>query len=323
MVKSRNGNNYLIASVFVSFLLVSLLATVLWFSPARADLGTFNLMFLLSGHSPQYSQDIQLFSQFLQSGDYLLIHNSTSQVPATVQQTQVVTSMVRPGVNVEPTVMYDKIAALTKQVPNLTKGVTFVFYDYENGTKFSPEFTTNETKSIGYFDQAENAVQQYNAKTGGNAKLLVSPSYSELKNATWDWGLAAKHMDAIDLQFESYTKHPSLFVYAPQVFAQVRQESPNTLVFVELSLNPKISTPQRTANDIYTLDGKGVNSFLPWYNQTSSDQSLILQQFFRVLPRNVPEHPTNLTAITVSSSQINLSWSAPKNSNYSAITGYK
>jgi len=219
--------------------------------------------------------------------------------------------------------MYDKIVDLTKQVPNLPKGVSYVFYDYENGTKFSPEFTTNETKSIGYFDQAEKKVHQYNAKTAGSAKLLVAPSYGELKKANWDWGLAAKHIDAIDIQFGGYTKYPSLFLYAPQVVAQIRQESPNTPVFIQLSLLPRKSTPQITANDIYTLDGKGVNNFLPYYNQTSSVQSTTLQQFFSLLPRSVPQSPTNLTTSAVSSSQINLSWSAPANSNYSAITGYK
>jgi fibronectin type 3 domain-containing protein len=112
-------------------------------------------------------------------------------------------------------------------------------------------------------------------------------------------------------------------LYAPQVVAQIRQESPNIPVFIQLSLLPRKSTPQITANDIYTLDGKRVNNFLPYYNQTSSVQYTTLQQFFSLLPRSVPQPPTNLTASAVSSSQINLSWSAPANSNYSAITGYK
>jgi hypothetical protein len=316
-------NNYRIASISILVLLLSSLATVSQFNPARAELGHFNLMFLLSIDSPQYSQDLQLFSQFLDSGDYLLIHDAASQMSNAIGQAQIAQSMVKPGVHVEPTMIYDKISNLAAQVPNLPKGVTFVFYDYENGTNFSPEFTTNETVSIGYFDQAENAVQQYNAKTGGTAKLIVAPSYGELKNAHWDWGLAAKHMDAIDVQFGGYTKYPSLFLYAPQVFSQIKLESPGTPVFIELSLLPNRSTPQITANDIYTLDGKGVNGFLPWYNQTSSNHTLILQQFFGVLPRSVPPLPTNLTATTTSSSQINLSWSAPANCTYCAITGYK
>src|SRR6267143_865640 len=317
-----NTSNHKVIVLF-SFLILFLLTITLSFNMVHASLPTFNLMFLLKADSPQYSQDMQLFSQFLESGDYLLIHDSTTQLPTTIQQAQVAQSMVKPGVIVAPTVMYDKIVDLTKQVPNLPKGVSFVFYDYENGTKFSPEFTTNETKSIGYFDQAENVVHQYNAKTAGSAKLLVAPSYGELKKANWDWGLAAKHIDAIDIQFGGYTKYPSLFLYAPQVVAQIRQESPNTPVFIQLSLLPRKSTPQITANDIYTLDGKGVNNFLPYYNQTSSVQSTTLQQFFSLLPRSVPQSPTNLTASAVSSSQINLSWSAPANSNYSAITGYK
>src|SRR5437016_13401424 len=37
----------------------------------------------------------------------------------------------------------------------------------------------------------------------------------------------------------------------------------------------------------------------------------------------VPSPPTNLTATTASSSQINLSWTAPSNNGGSAITGYE
>ncbi|TLX82718.1 MAG: fibronectin type III domain-containing protein, partial [Thaumarchaeota archaeon] len=36
-----------------------------------------------------------------------------------------------------------------------------------------------------------------------------------------------------------------------------------------------------------------------------------------------PQPPTGLSATTVSSSQINLSWTAPANNGGSAITGYK
>lgn len=289
---------------------------------AQSTLPTFNMMALLKTDSPAYQNDSQILFRYLENGDYLLIHGSASQFATTLQNVQAAKSEVRPGVTVIPTAMYTKIADITSQVPALPKGLGLVFYDYENGTGFSPEFTTNETVSIGYFDQAENAVRQYNANTGGSAKLLVAPSFGELRAANWDWGLAAKHMDMIDVQFGGYTKLSTLFKYAPPVVSQIGTESPGTPVFAELSLLPGRGSPPVTSGDIFSLDRDGVGGFLPWYDQSNTTQSAILQQFFGLLPRSVPLPPANLSSSAASPSQVDLAWSSPDR-NYSDISGYK
>ncbi len=285
------------------------------------NLPSFNMTAFLKTGSNAYQQDLQTLSSSLVRGDYLFIHGSKTEFPTTLQNVQAAKSEVQPGVNVGSAMFYAKIADLTSQVPTWPKGLDMVFYDYESGTSFSPEFTTDENQSIQYFDEAESSVRQYNTNTGGNAKLMVAPSYGDLRLANWDWGLAAKHTDMIDVQFGGYTNSSDLFKYATQVYSQIRQESPNTGTLIQLSLLPKMSTAQITSDDIYKLDSDGVEGFVPWYDESNTTQSVTLQQFFNLLPRSVPPPPANLTA-SASSSTISLSWSAPSGGTYD-ITGYK
>lgn len=289
---------------------------------AKMNLQPFYMMALLKTGSAAYPEDSQLFFQNMVPGDYLLVHGTLAEFPTTLTNVQQARAAVRPGVNVMATAMFDKVADIASQVPAWPKGLDLVFYDYENGTNFSPEFSGNETASIGYFDQAENAVKQYNANTGGSAKLLVAPSFSELRKYNWDWGLAASHMDMIDVQFGGYTELPSLFQYAPPVFLQIRQESPATTPFIELSLMPNRGTPAYVSNDTYVLDGDGVDGLLPWYSETNVTQSAVLQQFLDMLPRTVAPPPANLTATAVSSSQVTLGWNSVSNGTYD-VSGYK
>src|SRR5438445_708177 len=69
------------------------------------------------------------------------------------------------------------------------------------------------------------------------------------------------------------------------------------------------------ASTTYTYRVSSVNSF-----GASSPSNIASAKTFDVVP---PIAPTGLTATAVSSSQINLSWTAPTNNGGSAITGYK
>ncbi len=60
------------------------------------------------------------------------------------------------------------------------------------------------------------------------------------------------------------------------------------------------------------------------YRAITPTQSVILTAYYSTgSTTTVPSPPTDLTAVSVSSSQINLSWNAPTNNGGSTITGYK
>src|SRR5439155_12359393 len=177
------------------------------------------------------------FAKNLKPGDILFVSGSPKSDPSTViQQTLAAKAAVVPGVKVYSLKFYFTIADITANATKLPKGFDYIGYDYEKGIDYSPEFTTDETTSIGYFDLAQTAVKQYNVATGSNAKFMVTQPYGELQNENWDWGLSAKHMDTINMQMQGSIQDSNYQVLVTNMISQIRQGSPNTEAFVQVSI---------------------------------------------------------------------------------------
>ena len=253
--------------------------------PPSATTSSYHLVFFLqSTSSPSfYSDNLQLFAKYLKPDDILFITGSPrAHASKVLQQTQVAKSLVSAGVKVYSLQFYFKITDLVGNATKLPKGLDYIGYDYEKGNLYSPEFTTNETTSISYFDQAQAAIKQYNTATGSNAKFIVTPPYGELKNANWDWGRAAKHMDTINMQMQGLLHDPNYHDLVTTVVSQIRQGSPDTLLFVQVSISPARGTVQDNVNAISILKTLPIDGILVFYNNVQTSD---LQQLFTLLNR--------------------------------------
>lgn len=249
------------------------------FSKIKNGSRDYHLVFLVSSASPQYENNLNVFAKYLKRGDSLLVEGYENSESEIAQKMQKIKLMQNPGVNVNAIRIYNGIDDLTNKVPNLPKGFSYIGYDYEQGTGFSPEFTVNETRSAQYFDQARNAVQQYNLRTGGNASLILMPPFGQLGKLQWDWGHAAKHTGIMSIQFQAFIKDSNFLNYVVDTIARVKQESVSTKVLVQVSLVPTRGTPQDVLHAITLLHHLPIDSFLVFYhpNQTSD-----LEQFLHI-----------------------------------------
>ncbi|HJU13633.1 MAG TPA: hypothetical protein VJ792_04180 [Candidatus Nitrosotalea sp.] len=247
--------------------------------PGNLTARVYNLAFLANYANPNYNSTLNAISKHLKGGDYLFVEGVRgSQVREKMQE---IRSDVKNGVNVEGIIIYNSIQALTSGLQELPSGYNYIGYDYEKGSGFSPEFTTNESISTGYFDKAREAVEKYNTKTGSDAKLLIMPPYGELRTANWNWGVAARHADAIDIQLQAFIKNPRFLNYTLDAVGQIRQQSPTTKTFVQMSLVESRGTAMENMDAINTIRILPIDAFFMFYhpNQTSE-----VDQFLRLLP---------------------------------------
>jgi hypothetical protein len=254
-------------------------------SPLPSGTSNYHMVFLLqsTSSSAEYNANLALFAKHLKPGDTLFISgNPNSDVSTVLKKTQAAKAIVSPGVNVYSLKFYFNISHLIGNATKLPKGLDYIGYDYEKGAQYSPEFTTNEATSIGYFDAAQAAVKQYNDMTQSNAKLIVTPPYGELKSANWDWGQAAKHMGAIDMQTQAFLTAPNYGNIVTSLVSQIRHESPGTHLFIQTSIMPARGTAQDNANAINTIKTMPIDGILVFYGNT---QTLDLQQLFTLLGR--------------------------------------
>jgi hypothetical protein len=250
-----------------------------------ATTSSYHLVFLLQATaSPKtYSDNLDLFAKYLKSGDFLFITgNPKAHASKVLQQTQAARLVVSPGVKVYSLQFYFKIADLMGNTTKLPKGFDYIGYDYEKGNLYSPEFTANETTSVGYFDTAQAGVKNYNTITGSDARFMVTPPYGELKNAKWNWGQAAQHMDTINMQMQGFLRDSNYRDLVISLVSQIRQESPNTQLFVQVSISPARGTVQDNVNAINILKTLPIDGILVFYNNSQTSD---LQQLFTLLNR--------------------------------------
>ena len=243
-------------------------------------LRSFHLAFLLNTRSPYYNENLQLLGKNLRDGDYLFVIDSKETLPTNlVQQAK---SMCSPGVHVNAVVLYSKLQKILDESAILPGKIDWIIYDYENGTGFSPEFTTNETASLAYFDEAQDAVKKYNTITESSAKLMITPPYLELEKGNWDWGVAAKHADAIDVQTQRLVKDmPTFRNIISNISEQIHEKSPETFSMIQFSLRPSVGTIQDSVNGIKNVKDAKIDAFLIFYDQYSQNSQL--EQFFSSL----------------------------------------
>lgn len=250
------------------------------FSKVVSSPRDYHLSFLVSSANPRYDDTLVVFAKYLKPGDSLLVEGYENSESAIKQKVQKIRSMVLPGVNVKAIRIYNNIGNLTNKVGNLPPGFSYIGYDYEQGIGFSPEFTTNVTKSVAYFDQARDAVSKYNLKTGGNASLIIMPPFGQLGKSQWNWGLASMHTDIISVQFQAFMKDDNFLNYVLDTIAHIKQESISTKVMVQLSLVPTRGTPQDNLYAINILHRLPINSFLVFYHPYQTSE---LEKFLSIV----------------------------------------
>lgn len=240
-----------------------------------------HLAFFLNTRSSYYDKNLEFLAKNLHKGDYLfiIVHSKLNMTHQLVLQAK---SRCESGVNVNSVLLYSKLSDLISELSNIPPGVDWIVYDYENGNDFSPEFTTDETSSVKYFDKAWESVKQYNDKTKSHTKFMVTPPYGGLRSGNWNWGLAAKHMDGIDIQTQRLVKDMNTFQgNMIQISNQLQEKSPTTFSMIQFSLRPSVGTVQGTITGIYSAKDLGFDAFLIFYDQYS--QNTQLEDFFKIL----------------------------------------
>ncbi|HJU14686.1 MAG TPA: hypothetical protein VJ792_09555 [Candidatus Nitrosotalea sp.] len=215
-------------------------------------------------------------------GDYLLVYGTPKDAPDVVKKAQDVKDQGT-GIKVYSAIGYRKIHDMVTSVSSLPKGIDFIIYDYEGGPGYSPEFSTDEAASILNFAKAKWLVEEYNNATGGNARLLVTPPYGQLRQAGWDWQSASANMGAIDIQLQAFLKDPQLVVNAKDIVEQIRRQGNDKIVFVQLSIIPTRGTILDNIQAINNLKGiRGIDAVLIFYKNT---QGADLEKLFAMLRR--------------------------------------
>lgn len=239
----------------------------------------YALAFLTNAASPTFETTLGKIAKRLKEGDYLIVEGLGGHDPR--GKIKGVESHLIQGVHVGGITIYNSISSMTNKLPNLPGGFDYIGYDYEKGSRFSPEFTANESESIGYFDQARKAVAEYNERTGGDAKLLLMPPYGELKGANWDWGLVAQHTDMIDIQLQAFIKDPKFFNYTLDAMAQIKREAPSTKAFIQISLVEKRGTAGENLDAINEIRMLPLDGFFIFYHQNQTSE---VDQFLDIMP---------------------------------------
>jgi hypothetical protein len=252
---------------------------------STGPLPPYNLAFILSINSPNYTKLVPLFSNNLKPGDtiFLLVGTHVAQGIAAKQQLE---SLLPQGVNIITANDEQSISQIFNKVPSLPQGLDLLWYDYEDWSE-TPEHTFDQNGSISYFGQARQIVSNYNQNTGSNAKLLVSPLITKDPTSIYpDWGEIAQHMDMVDIQLEileAAGEISEMKSIQDLAVSQIMQKSPNTQIYIQLGLAYYIThgDPTKTVTHLNQIHNHGVKGYLIFYN----DNVDRLSGFFNVLNR--------------------------------------
>jgi hypothetical protein len=230
-----------------------------------------------------------MLAPHLVAGDRVLVHAGPSEAALVGSEVQTARAAVPSGVVVEGMLEIASVLDLSLP-PGLPPEVAWLAYDYEACDPkpmpcgFSPEFTIDQGRSTAYFDRAREQAH------GANLRLLILPSYGELKDAAkpWDWGEVAQHTDAIDLQLQSLERS-SDSVGAEVELVTEEMKGQSTPLLVQLSLNPRRGTPADVLGSLSRVEGigsSGVEGVLIHYLPQSLEP---LAEFLGAIVRGAPQ----------------------------------
>jgi hypothetical protein len=166
-------------------------------------------------------------------------------------------------------VWYSKIEAIKLHSAYLPQGVDGIIYDYENGTLYSPEYTTDYEKVSALFNSASEIAHN------NRLKLMLAPVFGDTVNNTeiehsWDWNEIASHSDFLVIQFQHFFKTnnaDALKARMGKIMEDINSTS-GTPTFVELSLTAIGGTADEDLQAMQDLKSAGANKFLiffePW-----------------------------------------------------------
>lgn len=216
--------------------------------------------------------NLELFEKYLRAGDYLFIATPLDQDSDFSQLVQDVTeakSKVVPGVKVFSFAWYSKIDAIKLHSEHLPQDVDGIIYDYENGSEYSPEYTTDYNETLSLFETASEIAHE------NNLKLMLTPVFGDTINGTevehtWNWTEISSHTDFLVIQFQHYFKDhnsDSLKTRMGMIMEDINSIS-GTPSFVELSLTAVGGTADEDLKAMQDLEQSGANKFLiffePW-----------------------------------------------------------
>ncbi len=226
-------------------------------------------MFYTSGSN---HANLELFEKYLRAGDYLFITtplDQDSNFTQILEDAAEAKNKVVSGVKVFTFAWYSKIDEIKLHSAFLPSGVDGIIYDYENGTEYSPEYTTDYNKVSSLFATASEIAHK------NGLKLMLAPVFGDTINKveiehSWNWTEISDHADFLVIQFQHYFKDDnanSLKTRMGKIVDDINSNS-GTPTFVELSLTAIGGTADEDLQAMQDLEHVGVNKFLiffePW-----------------------------------------------------------
>ena len=185
------------------------------------------------------------------------------------------------GISIDP---------LLKGIKKIPSDIDYITYDYE--PDFTPEFTSEQDKSIELFKQLYGEVKKY------DKGLIIVPVYVYGKD--WDWGEVAKHTDIIIVQVQNFQRGfigPEEFkptnigmdlkAVARELIAEIRAKAPDTKIYLQMGFTYGPSADDLFA-DIQDIKDLDIDGIALWYNPGTVQASAKINELAELLSRIRP-----------------------------------
>ncbi|VVC06006.1 Uncharacterised protein [uncultured archaeon] len=225
--------------------------------------------FIFIAWESQYSKSFPILQKYLVTGDSVFLQTNHPDRDASYKS-----NYFAAGVNVY---LVRKTFGIQDMISNSTSwpsGYDLWEYDYEKGNTYEPQFTPDQAEAEKLFDQAMQYVQQYNQRTGGHAKLWITPSYPEVNGQNWNWGEAQQHADLMLVQVQRWQESdPARSITAAQ---HVAESAGSWIVQASISGQHTVSGALNFINGTSGLGG--IKSYLVFYGNNYDGLESFLQQ---------------------------------------------